>query len=152
MNNKGFTLIELMLAVAIIGTLAAIAIPSISNYLMESKRAEAIVALNDLQQAQSKLRANCRWYGEKFGTARNCAGTAAGSTFDYNGTTENNLYTIAITAGSASGNAYTATATAKGSQLGDSNCRVFVLTVNAANPNGLKSSLDADNNTSTDCW
>lgn len=152
MNNKGFTLLELMMAVAIIGILAAIAVPNLSKYLKESRRTDAIVALNELQQAQAKLRANCRWYGENFGTARNCAATAAGSTIDFDGTTESDLYTIAITAGSASGNAYTATATAKGSQLGDSDCRVFVLTVNTTNPNGVKSSLDKDNNASTGCW
>lgn len=39
--NKGFTLIELMIAVAVIGILASVALPSYSKYIARSKRAEA---------------------------------------------------------------------------------------------------------------
>lgn len=41
MKNKGFTIIELMIALAIIGILAALALPSYNNYLEKSKIAEA---------------------------------------------------------------------------------------------------------------
>lgn len=158
MKNKGFTLIEIMIVVAIVATLAAIAIPNLSKYLRESKRTDAVVALNGLQQAQAKLRANCRWYGEARGTNGCAAASAAASEVNYPATTENDYYTIAVTPGSASGNTYTATATAKvgGPQEFDADCSVFVLTVDTNNPNGAKTSINSaavQSTVATDtCW
>ncbi|WP_370261479.1 pilin [Limnobacter sp.] len=40
--NRGFTLIELMIAIAIVGVLAAIAVPAYSNYLARARISEAV--------------------------------------------------------------------------------------------------------------
>lgn len=48
MKNQGFTLIELMIAVAIIGILAAIAYPAYQEYVKKTKRVEAQAELVDI--------------------------------------------------------------------------------------------------------
>lgn len=50
--KKGFSLIELMVVVAIIGLLAMIAVPSFNRYLAKAKRAEAYLNLNSIYAAQ----------------------------------------------------------------------------------------------------
>lgn len=49
--NKGFTLIELMIVVAIIGILAAIAIPAYQNYTKKAKFTEVVVATGPFKTA-----------------------------------------------------------------------------------------------------
>lgn len=60
LNNKksAFTLIELMIVVAIIGIITAIAYPSYDRYVVRSKRADAMSALMLAAQSYERFRAN----------------------------------------------------------------------------------------------
>ena len=54
---RGLTLIELLVVIVIVGVLAAIAIPTYSNYIIRARRADAKTALEQLRAAQEMWRA-----------------------------------------------------------------------------------------------
>jgi prepilin-type N-terminal cleavage/methylation domain-containing protein len=63
-HEAGFTLVELMIVVAILGVLAAVAIPSFRNYQWKAKRSEAFTNLAGLASTQKAYFAvNDRYFG-----------------------------------------------------------------------------------------
>ena len=66
-KQKGFTLIELMIAVAIIGILLSIAIPSYKDYMIRGARSAAQTYLSDLAQRQELIFQDARAYSSTVG-------------------------------------------------------------------------------------
>lgn len=66
-THRGFSLIELMIVVAVVGILAAIAYPNYQDYLAKSRRAEARTALLQLSQFMERYYTNNGRYVDNAG-------------------------------------------------------------------------------------
>lgn len=122
-KSKGFTLIELMITVAIFAIIVAIAYPSYLEQARKAKRSDGKAALADVAQVLERCRTNTNTYV-------NCNPATVSAEGFYSIATSN------VTA-----NTYTLTATAQGGQAADSYCASFVLT-----HTGSKTA------TNIDCW
>ena len=115
---RGFTLIELMLVVAVAGVLSGVAYPSFMGQLQKIRRADALISILQVQAAQERFRANNLAYGTlaEIGAA---ATSSAGN------------YTLQVT--EPSGTGYEILASAIGAQAHDAACRNLRLRIEGGN-------------------
>lgn len=130
---RGFTLVELMVVVAVIAILAAIALPSYYRYMLRANRVAAEDVMLDMSSAQERYMIDSRQY------------TTSNAQLGY-GTLPNTVapnYTIAVATSAGPPPSYTITATPIGNQTRDTGCGTLKL--------GSDGSKTASG-TSTTCW
>lgn len=148
--TRGFTLLELMIAVGIVAILAAVAYPTYTGYIRTARYSDAAVALNELAQAMERYySANGSYLGAVVGTA------GEGETQVYPSQSPESYYTLSITGQAAT--QYEIKATPAGAMAGDTHCGVFSL-----NQAGIKcirdgakcntASAAADRDLVAACW
>lgn len=142
--KRGFTLIEVLTAMVVVGILAAIAIPSWRSHLLKARRSDARSALVALQKAQDQyFGRHARYAGSAQLTSPSPGGLGAAET------SPQGYYRIALET-SADGLAYRAVARAESGegQTDDSRCEEFSL-----DHNGQRRARDAGGaDRSQDCW
>lgn len=114
-KQHGFTLIELMITVAIIGILAAVAYPSYTQYIIKGNRAAAKAQMLDIANREQQFLLATRAYAEK--TALETSGYALPSDIS-------SKYSYAITVGTDTVPSYLITFTAIGGQTSDGNLTI----------------------------
>lgn len=134
---KGFTLIELMIAVAIIGILAAIALPAYRDSQLRGARAEGKSALLEVASIQE------RFYSANNSYSTNADPLSSPAVATYFSTNNAYAVTVAACSGGAISNCFIATATPQGGQTDDS-CGSLTYT-----NTGVRG---ASGGTADDCW
>ncbi|WP_314733635.1 type IV pilin protein [Variovorax sp. CY25R-8] len=135
--EKGFTLIELMITVAIVAILAAIAYPSYTEYVRRSRRVEAQNLLNDAAARQERYRAQNGSYvtnADDLGKLKLPNGT----------TSPGGYYTLTV---ATDDSGYLMTATRAGAQTSDPKCGNFTLTAT-----GVRDMAAGTPGTTALCW
>lgn len=151
---RGFTLIELVIAVAVLGLLLTLAYPSYLDQMRKSRRADAFNALQTVQQAQERWRANRPAFasGAQLTAAVNPANPVDAG-LGLASTSASGYYDIAISAADATGYEVVATARSDSSQAADGACTRLVVRMRNGNIGyGSGASGAIDWNDAARCW
>ncbi|PTN38142.1 type IV pilin protein [Desulfonatronum sp. SC1] len=116
---NGFSLVEVIVVVAILGILAAIAIPSYTKYVTNARRADGKTALTVAAQAMERYFIN-NYTFENAIIGDNTVNTR----YTVQETSDSGYYTLSFSQ-STNATAFTIRATAQGKQASDTQCQVM---------------------------
>lgn len=146
-RHRGFTLLELMIALVVITILLAVALPSYQNSVRKGRRSDAITALNAIQQAQERSRSSFSTYCSELASAP----TATTCGLSLGATSTSGYYGLAVSGNTAT--AYVATATAQGAQSSDTRCATMAVKIDRGNVSyGSSSTNVVDWTDANRCW
>lgn len=117
--DRGVTLIELVIGLVVLAILGSLAMPSLLESIRKGRRADAVAALNAVQQAQERFRSNQSTFSSSITNAADGAPPGLGLPST---TSQNGYYTLALDSVTAAGYNVTATAVAGKTQAADGNC------------------------------
>ena len=126
--QRGFTLVELMITVTIIGILSAVAYPSYTNYVIRASRQAAQAELVELANLQEKIYLNSNNYAVSVTSAYN-GNAATGGLGNATGLIRDGKYTISVSPTDTPGQVYTLTATPVTGKVQE---RDGIITINSA--------------------
>jgi len=126
-DAKGFTIIELMFAVLVVGVIVAVAYPAYQNQLLGARRADATAALLEVAARQERFFAQNGNYTRNLGTGGLELDSSTNPAFI---TSERGYYQVSVNAPGAAPQTYTLTATASAGsvQQNDAQCGDFTIT------------------------
>jgi type IV pilus assembly protein PilE len=133
-KNRGMTLVELLIVVAIVAILASVALPSWNSQLQKARRADARNVLMTVQIEQEQYRADNGSYASTM---------AALGLSGYNSTSRD-YYNVSIVSSSATAFVASAAPNTNAGQSGDS-CGTFAINQSGPDESGSYASL-------SDCW
>ena len=119
-RSQGFSLIELLIAVAIIGILAAIAVPMYSDYVTRSRRADGQATLMQVAQELERCYTQFSKYNDN-----SCSEVNSGVVSE---TSDQGFYGISASSGNLTESTFTLTATPQNEQADDTDCTALTLT------------------------
>lgn len=131
-NTLGFSLIELMIAIAIVAIIGAIAFPSYTSYVTSARRADGQTALLDLANRM-----------ERYFTMNNSYVGASLTTVGANANSPEGFYRLSITNTAAT--SYTIQAAPQAAQASDTTCGSLTL-------NELGQKGETGSGSAQECW